>query len=261
MEKNSRLVEADTQLTVALGDEHFRILCADVSILAELARELGSAVVDGDAFLGYKIDLPSPKTKFFVLLGADGSVLARARRRDDVLNCLRGHLAGLHPATKPSGGVRFGLRTLVANERAILLDPELLRYQTFSERRLEADGYRIVDRFPIDVDMATLRLLPLRQPPGQARWRAHPKGHCSPFDVDATVGAIVCSTTPDNGAHTPAQICRTLASATRTTDREEALTAAESMSRRLTVLTANPNDRGSIHRALLALKWHRPTFG
>ena len=212
MEKETRLVEADTQITLQIEEQTFRISCADPTAIMLLTDVLGDLVVQGDAFLGFKIVPPNSAKGIFRLMSGDGSVLARTPSLSNVIATLLGHLAGLASPLPPAGWMRLSLRAVVGPRASALIDPSLLATRPLVERRLERFGGSILDLPFVDLHTETMELGSV-----QVSWLEGEQvgpGHIQPTDLSSQAALFLTS----NGGNVPATrawACYKLASAAR----------------------------------------------
>jgi hypothetical protein len=238
------------QIALELGTHRFRVACADSRVLAVVGGALGGAVVEpgggSDVMLGFRIDTPSHRSRLHLLVGADGSILARAPALNGVLAALGGHLAGLAAPPAAPGHLRLALRTVVGARGAVLVDPRLAAAQPIVERRLAAAGAAVVDLSYVELDLATRRLAPVVVPWPGLRLDPAP-GHRSPDALGQTAVTLVLPEAGD--ARTAAAVV--LAAAARSApDRAAVLDAAIALAGDLEISEVAPSERGALQRAV-----------
>lgn len=138
-------MRADQILTLQLGDELRTLIVGDSSLAAKLTSDLGDILANGYAAPGFKIEAPSGRHGFWLLIGGDGAVIARARTSDAIERSLRRHVAAVCAKSLPANSSPFALRSIVGGDASVLVSPQLLKAQPPVERQLSKHGLAVVD--------------------------------------------------------------------------------------------------------------------
>lgn len=181
-------------IDVAIGGQSLRVVCDDEGGADLLRSALDRHLAEGPAPLAFYLQVPTENEKLFVLLDRSGLVLARARRLEDCLATLGGHLSAFLQA--PERTARFVVRGLMDDQGLLTLAlPPLLQLPPLVERRLASVGYRIVDRLAVDVDRDARVHLTNGEWPGLADL-PDGVGHVSYRGAPAQVGSILLPGAP-----------------------------------------------------------------
>lgn len=227
MEGKSRSVGAAT-VTMKVGNFIWRVI-ADEDADMEIVRErFADRVYDTDALVAFKIERPTPD--FVVLVSRHGQVLSRSRRLEDVLDSLDSHLAAIDRVEPATGAMRFEMRSVVADDRVVLIGPKTAVSPPLAERALTRAGLAVVDAPYVDVDLST----------GLVRsWPDAPKstapGHLSSSPLDAAIAGVIWAGEFPEGSVTPGLLAHGLARRTRSGEIADRLDMAVSLSQRLPV--------------------------
>lgn len=234
-------------LDLELFGRRLRIIVEHPESRKALKSELAEFIADEVAPTGFVMKLPQGTTKFHVLLDQSGFVLGRTRSAAECLGILRRHLEAFAPAQ--SNVVRFKMRSLIGDDgNAVLAGFPLFTEPAPIERRLNREGFKIVDRLYTDVRI-TAGAAHLEGP----SWRISTEelsclGHATTLKKPAVVEAVLL---PGDSAPTFAQSVSQLASvASRSGSLHERLNAAESLAA-LPIRVVSPNDRARRYAALV----------
>lgn len=264
MEKETRLVQADQQVVLDVGGNHFRIVSDPVTV-AFLRRTLSEHVIEGDALTGYKLTMPDstgsddgPEASghpsgLAVLVDCTGAVLARSRDRQAVLAALAGHLAALSLGPPHQDACRFRLRTLVAADHAVFAAEPFFSRPPIVERRLARLGYRLADTPFVDVNVGSLALQPFEVPwPALSAFEPDP-AHARPDTLTQNVTRLFWPSYGEPTGPSPAQVRHALASVALSGTREQRLANAERVAERIEIVRVPAGDEALLYDALRRL--------
>lgn len=114
-------------------------------------------MVDTDAPLGFVINPPSGRNRFFVLTDRCGFIMGRSRKLDEIIVVLVRLLGSFMPAGQ--GVQRYRMRVLVDQAgSAYLCQPPVLFSEPPIERVLHSRGFAVVDRLVVDLEPGSLRV-------------------------------------------------------------------------------------------------------
>jgi hypothetical protein len=144
-------VRADA-IDLDLFGHQVRVVVEDTRSREALASELREFIIPEPAITGLVMKLPNAESSFHVLLDRSGLVLGRTRSADECLGVLGRYLASFAPP--PTNATRHRMRALVNSEgEAVLAVFPLFAHPPVVERRLEREGFRLIDRLAVDVQL------------------------------------------------------------------------------------------------------------
>lgn len=248
----ARLAELGS-LDLSIAGRAVRVMCADDDLLAAVRAGLAGCVTSTKAPLGFVLQVPTTRTRLYVLTDRIGVVLGRTRDRDHALAMLAGHLDAFQPA--PDGAMRLQARAVILSDGAAVLAPwPLLVAPPVSEHRFERIGCRVVDRLWVDVDPAApaLDLHPL---PWEGSRPLDPgPGHVAAMSDPSSVRGLMLPDRSTTELPSSAQLVHHVASlVVGREDRAWVLDAAHALAGALSIRTVEADDADGLERHLRAL--------
>lgn len=212
-------------IDVSLFGRSLRIVVEHRESREALKADLEEFLSDDAAPTGFVMKLPQGTKKFHVLLDRSGLVLGRTRNPAECSEILRRHLEALAPA--PPNTVRLQVRSLIGKRgNAVLALFPLFTQPPPTERRLDREGFRIVDRLNVDLRIEPSGPATVEQPTWQlSSDRMGCLGHAGTDGYPAFVEAVLI---PGDSTPSHAQVVFQLASAVaQGVPLEDRVTAAE----------------------------------
>lgn len=239
-------MRADQQLSVNMGGDFFQIACNDTDVIRELQDLLSPWFMEGQGLPGFKISVPEPGNKMWVLLGSEGNVLARSTERSAVVRALLRHLAALAAPQQPSTQ-RVGMSAFSNSAGVVMIDSRLLNAQPPIERALTRSGLEVVDspflEVAIDGD-PTVSAIAAGEPASSQT----DDGHAHPASIGGPVKGFLWAASPDAAEVTPGQVAHALASVARTGTHADRLDFGIAWCEKVPVYLVVPSDKGSVLR-------------
>lgn len=211
-------MRADQHLSAHMGGDVFQIACEDTDTIIELTERLRPWLNDGQGLPGFKISVPQPGNRMWVLLGSNGNVLGRSTQQHAIIEILLRHLAALI-APQREATQRLDLGAYASSSGVVLIDPSLLRSQPPIERQLAEAGFSMVDSPFVEANTVG--------PPSLSAIAASEfalddslEGHLHSASVSGRVRGLLWPSSPDAADVTPGQIAHALAKVAKSGTRE-----------------------------------------
>lgn len=239
-------MRAEQQLSVNIGGDFFQIACNDTDVIQELRELLSPWFMEGQGLPGFKISVPEPGNKMWVLLGSEGNVLARSTDRSAVVRALLRHLAAL-AAPQHQETQRVGMSAFTGPSGVVLVDSRLLNAQPPIERALTRSQLAIVDSPFLEVAIEgdpMVSAIAASEPASNYT----DDGHVHPVSVEGSIQGLLWAASPDAAEVTPGQVAQALASVARTGTHAERIDFGIAWCEKVPVHLVVPWDKGSVLR-------------
>jgi hypothetical protein len=238
-----------TAVNLQIADQPLRVACGSAKVARKLRSGLKEHLIDEQAPLGFMVRAHRSQ-RHHVLVDRGGLTLGSARRPDEAVAMVAGHLTALHPPAP--GRVRLRMRALVRGDEAVLCAFPVLFAPPLEEGPLAAAGYRVLDRLAVDLDAAS-GAVAVEPVPWTPLARLDPaEGHVSVVPGPLQVAAILFAPAPGAAltASTAATVAR-LAAEALSGRPEEVLDVAATTAQRAHI---QPVDLGSVSGLSAALQ-------
>jgi hypothetical protein len=233
-----------------------RVICENETEANRLKTDLRNHVINDPVPVGFIMKPPQRDSKLHVLLDRSGFVLGRSRTAGESLTILKEHLGVF--VSPPPTTVRLRMRAFLGSDGSVVVvDSPLPQNPPVAERRIQREGYQIIDRLVIDINPDRgLDITPAFWPVSD---RSAIVGHAETMQAATPISGVLLTSA---NAIAPTKACRVAHFAARISSAssiEARLDAAEWLASLPTAYVA-PDDPSAIYIALNDLRASQPTL-